>query len=74
MATICFPTRPGRSPRFDALPERAQACRCGHRAVPLERGDTCHRCGRYPREIIDLTWARQARLLGAPPPKLALAA
>jgi hypothetical protein len=74
VSLIAFPTRPSRANTQDGLPMRADACTCGPRAVQLEDADTCHRCGHYPAQVIDLTWQHQARQLGQPVPPAQLAA
>ena len=38
-------------------PLRAQACRCNRQVV--DRDGMCVSCGRFPAEVIDLTWGQQ---------------
>jgi hypothetical protein len=63
MATLIFPTRPGRRGGVCVgTPERAESCRCEPSPWPII-DDTCLRCGRHPEHIVSQTWADRARLL-----------
>lgn len=62
--SLTFPTQEGPSvygyPPPLGHPRRARPCRC---ETPLfvAHVDECIRCGHYPREIIDATFAERAR-------------
>lgn len=57
---LTFPCRPN-GYVTPGTPERADHCRCGDQAMHHEPGETCSRCGHYPRDVISDTWSRRAR-------------
>lgn len=67
MPSLTFPCSPSSTVRHLGMPERANACSCGHRSIVIEPRGTCLRCGYFEQATIDATWSLRAAVIEAGP-------